>query len=108
MQYIQYKMRIYNVCLLLVSADVVDVTNCDSLQDQYNGLYERNKKLHENVQLCSDLVVEMRKNQVGEGVVKSCGGGAKREFIDAVPHCDVSGSIEDMTVCQYDKNDCVV
>ena len=87
---------------------MVEVTNCDSLQDQYSGLYEKNKKLHENVQLCSNLVVEMRKSQAGEGVARSCGGGAKRELVDAVPHCDVSGSVEGMTVCQYNTNGYVV
>ena len=79
-------------------ADVMEVTSCESLQEQYSNLYERNKKLHENVQLCSDVVAEMRASQEGGGVARSCGGEAKQELIDTVPHCDVSGSVKEVTM----------
>lgn len=87
------------VCFWFLVADAVEIANCDSLQDQYNSLYERNKKLHENVQLCSDLVVEMRAGHEGEpGGARTCGGGAERELVDTVPHCDVSDNVEEVTV----------
>ena len=76
----------------LLVADAGDVVSCDSLLDQYNSLYERNKKLHENVQQCSDVVVELRAEREEEGGARSCGGVAKRELVNNVPHCDVSDS----------------
>lgn len=90
--YILPIMYIIIKAMWLLVADAVDVVGCDSLLDQYNSLYERNRKLHENVQLCSDLVVELRAGREGEGGegTRSCGGGTRRELVHNVPPCEVS------------------